>query len=297
MTAASVTSTVSIVMPSYKNAHLIGRAIASVQAQTFTDWELIIVDNHSDDGTQALVEGLEDPRIRFELIHNQGIIARSRNRGIELAQGAWIALLDSDDWWVPAKLQTALDAASMSRADITYHNLFLVTRPKQTRGFRWVRGRSLDLPAYDALLSGGNVLANSSVMIKRSTLQAIGPLSEDPDFLAWEDFDLWLRAARDGAVFCHIAEVLGYYWAAGGNTSNPKRTLLTLEAMITHYYLPEGREVPFWVVLAQAMAHLRIGQFDTALSRLNEAMLRQPKGRHALKCRAAQIYCKVRQVF
>ena len=88
---------VSIIMPSYNGEKFIAKAIQSVIDQTYTDWELIVIDDCSSDGTRKVLEGFSDSRIKKHYnFSNQGI-AYTRNRGLELAKGDYIALLDDDD--------------------------------------------------------------------------------------------------------------------------------------------------------------------------------------------------------
>ncbi len=96
---------VSIVMPTYNRADTIGRAIASVRAQSWSDWELIVVDDGSTDNTPSLLAGL-DPRIRFLRQENQGVTA-ARNTGLAASRGQLVAFLDSDDEWLPHHLALA----------------------------------------------------------------------------------------------------------------------------------------------------------------------------------------------
>src|SRR6266511_1012520 len=94
---------VSVIMPTFNRADTIRRAIRSVQAQTFTDWELIVVDDGSTDNTVALIEGC-DPRLKLIRQENQGT-AVARNAGLSASAGSYIAFLDSDDEWLPHHLE------------------------------------------------------------------------------------------------------------------------------------------------------------------------------------------------
>ena len=97
---------VSIIMPSYNTAQYITASIASVQKQTYTNWELIIVDDCSTDNTDEVVKPLlTDTRIRYLKNEVNSGAAVSRNRALREAKGKWIAFLDSDDLWVPEKLE------------------------------------------------------------------------------------------------------------------------------------------------------------------------------------------------
>lgn len=88
---------VSIVIPTYNRAQDLERALKSLLAQTFCDWEALIVDNYSKDNTDELIKSFNDPRMKLFKIHNQGVIAASRNVGIKNAKGGYVAFLDSDD--------------------------------------------------------------------------------------------------------------------------------------------------------------------------------------------------------
>ena len=87
----ALTPLVSIVIPTYNHARYLGRALQSVLDQTYINWEAIIIDNHSTDNTDQLVASFSDSRIIYLKIHNNGVIASSRNAGIREAKGEWIA--------------------------------------------------------------------------------------------------------------------------------------------------------------------------------------------------------------
>jgi glycosyltransferase involved in cell wall biosynthesis len=99
---------ISVIIPTYNRAHLVGRAIRSVLAQTFQDWELIVVDDGSSDNTEEVVCSFQDPRICY-ISHevNRGGSA-ARNTGIKVARGEYVSFLDSDDEWLPEKLEKQL---------------------------------------------------------------------------------------------------------------------------------------------------------------------------------------------
>src|SRR4030043_1337098 len=101
--------TVSVIIPTYNRAHLVGRSIRSVLNQTYQDLEVIVVDDGSKDNTAEIVRGITDPRIVF-LKHekNRGVSA-ARNTGLKAARGKYIAFQDSDDEWLPQKLEKQLE--------------------------------------------------------------------------------------------------------------------------------------------------------------------------------------------
>jgi succinoglycan biosynthesis protein ExoO len=119
----SATPKVSVITPAYKAARYIGQAIESVQAQTLTDWEMIIVDDASPDETAEVVKRyLDDPRIKLIRSERNRGNGGARNLALEVAQGEWIAPLDADDWFAPERLehlwQFALDKGTLMAADL-----------------------------------------------------------------------------------------------------------------------------------------------------------------------------------
>jgi glycosyltransferase involved in cell wall biosynthesis len=269
-----VRAAVSVVVPTYNRAADLARALESLRAQTVDSWEAIIVDNHSEDGTRAMVEELRDSRVRFLQVHNHGIVAHSRNVGIRAASAEYVALLDSDDWWAPRKVEESLRRLRAG-ADVVYHDLYLVRSARQRRFWRRVRTRPLKAPVFRDLLDNGNALATSGVVIRRELLSRTGGFSEEPQLVGWEDYDTWLRIAQLTDRFERISEPLGYYWIGGGNISTPRRLLLNLDAFREKY--AEGADAPLprlpgWFHYAAGRAQLSIGDFAAAATDLSRAI-------------------------
>jgi glycosyltransferase involved in cell wall biosynthesis len=101
---------VSIIMPTYNRAEFIMETIESIFNQTYTNWELIIADDGSEDETQHLVESLQDPRIIYHRFEHCGKGGRIKNLALKSASGEWLAFIDSDDLWHPAKLEKQIEA-------------------------------------------------------------------------------------------------------------------------------------------------------------------------------------------
>lgn len=114
MSRGTIAGLVSIVMPAYNSAEFIEDSIKSVQLQTYVNWELLVVDDRSNDGTAFLVEELakHDSRIRLIVNERNSGAALSRNKALHEARGEWIAFLDSDDLWVPEKLLQQIEFMS-----------------------------------------------------------------------------------------------------------------------------------------------------------------------------------------
>lgn len=207
---------VSVIIPTYNHAHFLKKCLASVIAQTLKHWEAIVVNNYSNDETIDVVKSLQDSRIHLVNFHNHGIIAASRNEGIRLAQGDYIAFLDSDDWWYPRKLEVAVKYFFNS-ADIVFHNLDIYMNGKFIK--RSSSGRHLTKPAFVDLMRNGNALLNSSVVVRKSIINDVGGLVEEASLVTTEDFDLWLRISKITDRFVYIPKRLGGYWIDGKNMS------------------------------------------------------------------------------
>lgn len=226
---------VSIVMPTYNRAYCINRALESVLEQTYPQWELLIVDNHSDDSTEALVKGYKDGRINLLHIDNDGVIARSRNKGIENANGKYIAFLDSDDWWSSEKLKVSVEALEKG-VDIIYHDLFIISK-KQTKPKIWrkIKTRNLGTTAFHDLISRGNALSTSSVVVSKALMLKINGFSVDPFLVGAEDYDAWIRLSKSTNKFKRLRNTLGYYWQGEDNYTTPGRTLNIIEYINRKY--------------------------------------------------------------
>jgi glycosyltransferase involved in cell wall biosynthesis len=207
---------VSVIMPTYNHAKFIGRAIASVLNQTYPNFELIIIDNYSEDDTEKIVVSYVDARIIYLKFRNNGVIAAGRNNGIKHANGEYIAFLDSDDWWYSNKLEIV--EKYLHKADIVYHDLDTHTE-KGKRFRKPTQGRHLKRPVFVDLMTKGNAIANSSVVVRKSIIEQVGGLCEDKSLISKEDFDLWLRISRITEEFVFIRKSLGAYWCDGGNMS------------------------------------------------------------------------------
>lgn len=212
-------SIISVIIPAYNHAHFIDRALQSLLDQTYTNWEAIIIDNHSQDNTDEVVGRFTDPRITLLKIHNNGVIAASRNMGIRAAKGEWVAFLDSDDWWAPRKLELSF-AALNAGVDLVYHDLYTVRSLDQTIFNERIVSTEPRHPMFNAFLCTGMSIPNSSVVVRRELLIQIGGESEKRDLISVEDYDTWTRLSRLTEKFVRIPECLGYYWIGGGNISS-----------------------------------------------------------------------------
>lgn len=180
---------VSVIIPTYNREAVLRKAIESVQAQSFRDWELIVVDDGSTDNSRTMVEGFNDSRIQYIYQANQGVSV-ARNLGVGQSSGYWLAFLDSDDRWLPKKLEKQLELLEKEKTAWAHTDEI------------WIRNKVRVNPHKKHAKPEGRiylkclplcVVSPSSVMIQRAVFDEVGAF--DPLLPAAEDYDLWLRLA------------------------------------------------------------------------------------------------------
>lgn len=219
MTKRIANPLVSVIVPTYNREKQLRRCLDSLVAQTLGEFEVIVCDDGSTDNTATAVNGyvsLLD--IVYDYADNFGGPARPRNRGMRLARAAYVAFLDSDDWWAPMKLERSLCALN-SGADVVFHDLWNVLSEDQKVFRSRIRTSRPVSPMLESLLCSAHSIPNSSIAVRRDTLRAIGEICEDRELIAVEDFDMLLRLSKVTEKFVKIPECLGYYWNGGGNIS------------------------------------------------------------------------------
>jgi len=226
---------VSIIMPTYNHANFIGKALRSVLNQTYEDWEIIIIDNHSTDQTTKIINTFNDSRFKYLKIVNNGVLAKSRNLGIEAAKGEWIAFLDSDDWWTEDKLKTCINEIN-ENVDLLYHDLEVINKSKSYLKKRKYKGRQLKKPILIDLLIGaitnGNAIAQSSVMLRKNLFTKIRGIDENKKLVGAEDYNTWLRIAQITDQFKYIKKRLGYILIHDSNVSNKDMSIPQRQAVV-----------------------------------------------------------------
>ena len=200
-------SLVSVVIPSYNHAHFLGKALQSVIDQTYTNWEVLVIDNNSEDNTDNVVSSFEDIRIKLFKINNNGVIGASRNLGIQKACGEWVAFLDSDDWWYPEKLDMSVRVLK-NGAQLVCHSEDWI---KNGSKFRTVKYGPENKATYRQLLFGKNCISTSAVTVKKDCLIKVGGFCEDYNAVGVEDYHLWIKLSRNNFNFMFLSETLGAY--------------------------------------------------------------------------------------
>ena len=239
---------ISVIVPTYNSQAYIGRTLESVASQTWRDFELIV----SDDGSQdATLKEVEDVLSRFPgmtptvLTNPHCGAGAARNAAIRKARGDWISFLDSDDRWMPHKLEEVVKLFSRRGTDLVCHSeIWELGSQRQLLNYRsmWCSDSDPFLSLYRR-----NALSTSAVTVRKSLLFQAGLFDES--LPAGQDFDLWLRLGQiKGMRFSFIDEPLGYYHTRSGNiSSDPGRRLACLKRISGKYdsYLSQVVSFPF----------------------------------------------------
>jgi teichuronic acid biosynthesis glycosyltransferase TuaG len=204
---------VSIITPSWNVEGLIGATIESVQAQTFGDWELLIADDCSTDQTRSVVEryAANDPRIKLIRQPRNGGPALARQTAIEQAQGRFLAFLDSDDLWLPAKLERQIDFARKNRAALSYTAFRRIDEAGSVTGRLITVANSL---TYQQLLKNTSI-ATLTALVDRDIAGNVAMKNEP-----YDDFCLWLSILKNGHVAHGLNEDLARYRVRGVSVSS-----------------------------------------------------------------------------
>ena len=208
---------VSILVSTYNRADILIRTIDSILAQTFTDYELIVVDDGSTDETRSVMEGyIKEGGINYVYQENRGV-AEARNAGVASSRGEYVAFCDSDDFWVPEKLQKQMSLFTEKTA-LVYSNAYLLSANfrKEVRSYDLIAPHRGEV--YRDLLKK-NFIATSSVVVRKVLLNEpfVGTVCED-----WK---MWLAVARRG-LFDFVDEPLIYYYEHSHGLSKSKARLI-----------------------------------------------------------------------
>jgi len=204
---------VSIITPTFNRSNLLQETIASALAQTYKEFELIIIDDGSVDDTARVISDFSDSRIRYVYQDNRGQSA-ARNKGLALASGEMVAFLDSDDTWLPHRLERHVSLLQENaRFDAVY-------------GMAVIRGKSVPPGPVPKILPSGNItksllrqnfISFSSVLLRMKLVRKLGGFDES--LRSAEDYDYWLRASVHGE-FLADPVISEYYRKTPGSVSS-----------------------------------------------------------------------------
>ncbi|MEI8181971.1 MAG: glycosyltransferase [Desulfomonile sp.] len=277
---------VSVIIPTFNRVDLLGQTVDSVRNQSFTDREIIVVDDGSTDGTWEWLSNQNDLQaLRQE---NKGI-ATSRNNGVAMAKGEWLAFLDHDDLWAENKLSIQVDFIKRNPdvALVAAKHVRIGKRFGTPRHSVWIKGDLL-VKAFSE-----SFIHTSSVMIKKAVFDKIGGFC--PRYRFADEFDVWLKIARDYAI-AYVNQPLVFIRFYEFNTSHDRIGLRhdTYDILLKHY---DPKRIPLTTFLRTlsdhdisfGRAYLRIGDLPEALRCFHRSVKRTP-----LRFRSWRYYIRYR---
>ena len=201
---ASADSLVSIVLPTYKRAHVLPSAITSVLNQTYANLELIVVDDNSPDDTRDVVASFSDPRIRYVRNDPNLKLPRALNRGFSLSRGEYLTWTSDDNLYAAAAIEKMVGVMRTKACDFVYADYYHFT--DLDRDGRPLETRHRKLPHTLQLEKGNHI--GACFMYARGVYEAVGEY--DPELFLVEDYDYFMRIAKRFRI-CHVAEPLYYF--------------------------------------------------------------------------------------
>jgi glycosyltransferase involved in cell wall biosynthesis len=188
---------VSIIMPTYNRAGLIAETIKSIRNQTYSNWELIIVDDGSDDNTEEIIAKLKDERIQFHKAGRTGVGGKIKNIGLRMAKGELIAFIDSDDLWAATKLEKQVDALKQYQEAgfcLTGGYNFREPGKPETYFFKQTEGIKYD-NIFLSFFESGLAIFTQALMLRRQCLTVSGYFEDTKSFVDG-DFDFMIKLAQ-----------------------------------------------------------------------------------------------------
>lgn len=259
---------VSVVIPCYKNSALIAETLQTVCAQTFRDFEILLVNDGSPD-TEDLEKSLADffEKIIYIRQENTGA-AGARNTGIYFARGKYIAFLDGDDLWLPEYLEKQIDFMAKTGFQMAYCNAWLIGH-KSWEGKTYMDGAPSagEVSVKSLIAAECNVITSGTVVEKAQILARRG-FDETAQAHRVEDFDLWIGLLKQGCRIGYQKEILLKYRVtnsglSGGNVSRAERTVQALN-LIKEKNSLTAEELNVWktqIKISEAYLELEKGKF------------------------------------
>lgn len=274
--------TVSVIIPTYNRADLIAQAIDSVLAQTYSAHEIIVADDGSTDNTAEVVANYGN-HVRYVALPHRAQIGATRNGGLHIATGEYLAFLDSDDVFLPEKLALQVPAiVAWPDAALVYSDARFFAEDIHEPTGHVLDG--LPSPSGNVLpqLLVGNFLAPPTVLVRHKCLDAIGMFREDPDLFGVEDYSLWTRLAAKYPFVYIPGEVAGIRRHSSSMSRDGitlrKRVVRVLDEMqalhplLMQQYADECHEGYALSYGAVAAASIRNGQWTMGMKYATQAL-------------------------
>jgi hypothetical protein len=233
---------VSVVVPTFRKERYIEATLASLGRQTFSNWEVIIVEDGSEAGTQQLVDAFAQQFPSHRVVYRRNDrnfgAAYTRNLAFGMARGQFVALLDSDDRWFPDHVAVSVAALQAHKSDIVYSTVLLIEDETELLLGIWGPD-ACELASFPQSLFYRNFITPSATVLRRSVLEQVG--AWDNRFHYCEDADFWMRCVAAGVRFHHVGGCHCLYRKnhLGATTQRLCGTLQEF-AQIAEQYIPRG---------------------------------------------------------
>ncbi len=252
---------VSVIIPAYNAQAFLGRAIQSVEAQSFRDFEIVVVDDGSTDGTADVARGFSSVRY---VRGSHGGEAAARNRGLAEARSELVAFVDADDEWLPEKLARQIAFMEKLGSSFSYTDSYVVRNGSRVRYSTLARARRGEIlsPLIDDWLDQAFILP-TEVMASRALLQKVGGFEGGLPAPGHVDYGLWLKLALRGTRFDYLDEPLALYYRGHPSVSSNavemvERYRLALEYFSSTYAFPEEAQGRIARAIARTNATLAV---------------------------------------
>ena len=274
---------VSIIIPAYNREASIALAVESVLRQSWTDFELIIVDDCSTDGTRAVAEGLGDPRIRVAQTPENCGASGARNFGASLARADWVAFQDSDDEWLPEKLRKQMDRLEqMADADACYCGMVIVGEADDPDDARpevsYLPDRSIQTTEGDIhdILFFYSLISTQTLIVRRTLFERLGGFDES--LLSLVDWELSIRMSEGRRIAFVDEPLVVQNFSDNSLTRDQEKRLQSRRQVTRKHHEAFTRRPAAFVKQYRSIAGAarRLGRLDIAADALKQARRRRP---------------------
>lgn len=249
---------VSVVMPTYNRAKTIERAIFSILNQSYQDFEIIIVDDNSNDNTEEIVKNINDNRIKYIKNNINKGANESRNIGIAEANGEYIAFQDSDDEWMKNKLEVQLKALSETNSDVVASGFF---RYEDDGTITTIPEKPICDEEISKQIMFGNFISTQTVLGKK---QCFLDEKFDPDFPRMQDWDLMIRISRRYKVHYMNTQLANVYIQGNSISKDNTKGIKALNMFLEKYkdFYNKNPKAKSWMYYEIGNYHMRSNIFD-----------------------------------
>lgn len=285
------TDLISVILPTYNRANLIKRSAESVLNQTYKNLELIIVDDGSKDNTKEIIDSIKDNRIVYVKQENQGASA-ARNKGIDFAKGEYIAFQDSDDAWLPNKLEKQITVLKQNNADVVFCKRFIYGNLRKRKIARWFTTGFLKDDELPIGVGTQTLLLKKDILLKNKFNTSIQCI---------EDFEILVRIKKEYSFYCMDEGLVDYFPQNNSVSNEYEKILYNFEKILKSDYFSLKDYSPYYLdILSEKYLGIAFGikdkdkrkkAFDLVFSISNSKNIKKKYFLHKF-----QIFYKIREL-